>query len=158
MHKVDIDTVNIRKGTAMSKLAIGSVGLSALILTLIIPALELNSTHITNPEWPSHARLHEAWQLLTNAAISVFALVCVWTNRAPRIGISLALLICASFLASWALGPVYGGSMLHTDGAQLAIGGINVAVVVVLAVTTLLAVSLWQTKAVSIKQQQGVSR
>lgn len=142
----------------MSKLAIGSVGLSALILTVIIPSFELNSTHITNPEWPSHARLHEAWQLLTNAVISLLALGCVWTNRAPRIGISLVLLICASFLASWALGPVYGGSMLHTDGTQLAVGGMNVVVIVVLAVTVLLAVSLWQTKGENITQQHGVRR
>lgn len=140
----------------MPKFATASVGLSAIVFTVLIPVLELNATHLTNPDWPSHARLHEAWQLLTNAAISVLALRCVWTDRAPRIGMSLALVICASFLAAWALGSVYGGSMLHSDGTQMAIGGVNVAVIVVIAITALLVASLWQTKVPRISQKQGV--
>ena len=140
----------------MRKFAIASVGLSAIIFAVLIPVLELNSTHLTNPDWPSHARLHEAWQLLTNAAISVFALGCIWTARAPRIGISLALMISASFLTAWALGRFYGGSMLHTDGTQLAVGGANVGVIVVIALTALLVASLWKTKASNISQKHGV--
>lgn len=127
----------------MSKLATVSVGLSAIIFTMLIPILELNSTHLTNPDWPSHARLHEAWQLLTNAVISMLALGCVWSSKAPRIGISLALIICVSFLTAWAFGSVYGGSMLHSDGTQLAVGGINLAVIIVSILTVLLAFSLW---------------
>ena len=140
----------------MTKFVTASVGLSAVIFTVLIPLLELNSTHLTNPDWPSHARLHEAWQLLTNAAISMLALGCVWTARAPRIGISLALTICASFLIAWALGSVYGGSMLHSDGTQIAVVGINAAVIVVGAVTALLLASLWKTKVASISQKPGV--
>jgi hypothetical protein len=140
----------------MYKFATLSVGLSAIILTVVIPVFEINSTHLTNPEWPAHARLHEAWQLLTNAIISLLALWCVWSGRAPRIGISLALMICASFLTAWALGSVYGGSMLHTDGTQTAVAGINVVVIVVIAMTALLLASLWKTKAAEISQKQGV--
>tara|TARA_R110001592_G_scaffold363372_2_gene686319 strand:- start:202372 stop:202794 length:423 start_codon:yes stop_codon:yes gene_type:complete len=140
----------------MPKFATLSVGLSAIVFAVLIPVLELNSTHLTNSEWPSHARLHEAWQLLTNAAISVLALGCVWTNRAPRIGIILALMICASFLTAWALRSVYGGSMLHTDGTQMAVGGINVAVIVVIALTGVLLASFWKTKVFNFSQTQGV--
>lgn len=127
----------------MHKFATVSVALSAIIFTILIPVLELNSTHLTNPDWPSHARLHEAWQLLTNAAISVFAMGCVLTSRAPRIAISLSLIICISFLAAWALGSAYGGSMLHSDGTQMAVAGINLAVIVVGVLTVLLVSSLW---------------
>ncbi|CAA0108842.1 Uncharacterised protein [Halioglobus japonicus] len=140
----------------MPKFVTLSVGLSAIVFAVLIPVLELNSTHLTNPEWPSHARLHEAWQLLTNAAISVLALGCVWTNRAPRIGISLALMIGVSFLTAWALGSIYGGSMLHTDGTQMAVGGINVAVIVVIALTALLLASLWKIKVFNLSQKQGI--
>ena len=140
----------------MLKFATTSVGLSAIIFVVLIPVLELSSTHLTNPDWPSHARLHEAWQLLTNAAISALALGCVWTARAPRIGISLSLMICVSFLVAWALGSVYGGSMLHTDGTQLAVGGINVAVIVVIALTALLVASFWKAKVPSIPPKLGV--
>jgi hypothetical protein len=125
----------------MSKLAIFSVGLSAAIFSGLIPAMEINSTHLFNPEWPEHARLHEAWQLLTNASISLLAVACVWTQRAPRLGISLALIICGAFLTAWVLGSTYDGSMLHTDGTQMAVAGINVAVIVVFVVTGFLIFS-----------------
>lgn len=125
----------------MFKPATLSVGLSAVIFAGLIPVMEINSTHLLNPEWPEHARLHEAWQLLTNAGISLLAFACVWTRRAPRIGASLALIICSAFLAAWVLGETYGGSMLHTDGTQMAVAGINVAVIVVFVVTGLLAFS-----------------
>ncbi len=126
----------------MPKLATASVALSAIIFSALIPALEINATHLTNPQWPEHARLHEAWQILTNAALSLLALGCVWTTRAPRIGVSIALIICLSFLTAWAFGNTYGGSMLHTDGTQMAVGGLNIAVIVVLLVSTLLVSSL----------------
>ena len=125
----------------MSKLAKLSVGLSAAIFAVLIPAMEINSTHLFNPEWPEHARLHEAWQLLTNAGVSLLAVACVWTQRAARLGVSLALIICAAFLTAWVLGATYGGSMLHTDGTQMAVAGLNVAVIVVFIVTGLLAFS-----------------
>ncbi|MFK7895268.1 MAG: hypothetical protein AB8G23_05510 [Myxococcota bacterium] len=125
----------------MSKLATVSVGLSTLIFAGLIPVMEINSTHLFNPEWPEHARLHEAWQLLTNAGICALALACVWTQRAPRLGITLALIVCGAFLTAWALGASYGGSMLHTDGTQMAVAGVNVAVIIVAVVTGLLTFS-----------------
>lgn len=125
----------------MSKLAKFSVALSAVIFAALIPAIEVNATHLFNPEWPEHARLHEAWQLLTNAGISLLAVACVWTQRAPRLGISLALIICGAFLSAWGLAGSYGGSMFHTDGTQMAVAGLNVAVVIVFVVTGLLALS-----------------
>ena len=125
----------------MPKLATFSVGLSALIFAGLIPAMEINATHLFNPQWPEHARLHEAWQLLTNAGISLLAVASVWTQRAPRLGLSLALIICGAFLTAWILGATYGGSMLHTDGTQMAVAGLNVAVIVVFIVTTLLTFS-----------------
>ncbi len=50
-------------------------------------------------------------------------------------------MVSGSFLIAWVLGPTYGGSMLHTDGTQLAVAGVNVAVIVVFLVTSLLTVS-----------------
>ncbi len=126
----------------MRKLSVISVLLSSLVFGLLIPILEINPTHLLNPEWPSHARLHEAWQLITNAAVSVFALYLVATSKAPKIAIVLSLIINVSFLSAFVLAGSYGGSMLHTDGTQMAVGGINTAVLVVVAVTTILLFSL----------------
>jgi len=138
----------------MSKLATASVGFSVIIFTVLIPVLEVSPTHVFNLEWPSHARLHVAWQLLTNAALSILALGCVWSARSPRIGICIALIPIVSFLTAFTLRSVYGGSLFHTDGTQIAVGGINVAVLIMIPLTALLLVSLWTVNAAT--QKQGV--
>lgn len=138
----------------MLKLDTASVGLSVIIFVVLIPVLEISPTHIFNAQWPSHARLHIAWQLMTNAALSIVALGCVWSARSPRIGIGIALIPVVSFLTAFTLRPVYGGSLLHTDGTQIAVGGINVAVLIMIPLTALLLVSLW--KANASPQKSGV--
>jgi len=125
----------------MPKLALITITLSAFVLAVLIPYLEISDTHLTNPDWPSHARLHDAWQLLTNGTLSILALVLVWNGSAPRLGIAIAMIISISFLISLTLGPLYGGSMLNSDGTEMAVAGINVAVVLVAILTVLLALS-----------------
>jgi hypothetical protein len=130
----------------MNRLTFVAVTMNAIVFVLLIPFFELNSSHLTNPLWPSHARLHEAWQLLTNAAIAIFALRLALNRRGPWIAIALCLIPGVSFLIAWATSASYGGSMLHSDGTQMAIAGINVAVLVVAAVTSLLVVSAFREK------------
>jgi hypothetical protein len=125
----------------MPKLAIISISLCALILVGLIPFLEISDTHLTNPDRPSHARLHNAWQLLTNGALSILALVLVWQGRVPKFGIGIALIIIISFFVSLILGSLYGGSMLRSDGTQMALAGVNVTVIVVSILTVLLLLS-----------------
>ncbi len=126
----------------MRNFSVISVLLTSLVFGLLIPILEINQTHLFNSEWPSHARLHEAWQLITNTAISALALYLAWTGKAPKIAIVLSLIIGLSFLTAFALGGSYGGSMLHTDGTQMTLGGINVAVLIVVPLTAMLLFSL----------------
>lgn len=126
----------------MKKISVLPVLLTSLVFGLLIPILEINQTHLFNPEWPSHARLHEAWQLITNAAISALALYLVWTGKAPKIATVLSLIIGLSFLAAFALSGSYGGSMLHTDGTQMTLGGINVAILIVAPLMAVLIFSL----------------
>lgn len=118
------------------------VTISALVSGIIIPILELNETHLFNPDWPAHARLHEAWQLMTNSALSALAVFLIWSGRAPRLAILLSLIISLPFLLAFAAGPTYGGSMLHSDGTQLAVGGLNLAVLIALVFSALLLFSL----------------
>lgn len=131
----------------MNRLTIVAVTMNAIVFALLIPVLELNSSHLTNPLWPSHARLHEAWQLLTNAAIAILALRLAFSGRDSWVAIALCLITEVSFLIAWATSSSYGGSMLHSDGTQMAIAGINVAVLVVAALTSLLVVSAFRAKA-----------
>ncbi len=118
------------------------VTVGALVSGVIIPILELNETHLFNPDWPAHARLHEAWQLMTNSALSALAVFLIWSGRAPRLAIILSLIISAPFLLAFAAGSTYGGSMLHSDGTQLAVAGINLGVLIALVFSSLLLLSL----------------
>ena len=130
----------------MNRLTIVAVTMNAIVFALLIPVLELNSSHLTNPLWPSHARLHEAWQLLTNAAIAILALRLAFSRRDSWVAIVLCLITEVSFLIAWATSSSYGGSMLHSDGTKMAIAGFNVAVLVVAALTLLLVVSAFREK------------
>lgn len=37
------------------------VTIGILFYALAVPLLEINATHVFNPEWVPHARLHEVW-------------------------------------------------------------------------------------------------
>jgi hypothetical protein len=102
---------------------------------LLTPILEIGPTHVFNPDWPGHARLHEVWQLMTH---STFALLCVWLawwGRNIRLAALIALIVSGGFLAAYALNPLYDGTMKHSDGSELTLGGINVAVAIMVLAT-----------------------
>lgn len=40
------------------------ITLCILLYAAGVPYLEVNETHVFNMEWPSHARLHNVWQLI----------------------------------------------------------------------------------------------
>jgi hypothetical protein len=110
---------------------------TALVTVVGIPVLEINDSHLFNPDWPPHARLHEAWQLGTNAGL---ALTAVWLafKGLPRLASGLALLIVAPLLIAYALRSGFGGSMSR-DGLNDTIAGASGIPVIIML---LLAASL----------------
>lgn len=123
----------------MTKLA---VALHALVIVLIVPYLEVSATHLFNPDWPAHARLHEAWQLVTNAALAILAVLYVWAWRRPMTALAICLAVSAPFLLAWITKGTYGGSMQHSDGSEILVLGVNAAVLLMFVITTLLTVAL----------------
>lgn len=103
--------------------------LAILLFALAVPLLEVNATHVFNPDWPAHARLHEVWQLITNSALGVVALWWVWVRGDVRLPALLTLLVTGGFLAAYLLRSGYGGSMVHSDGSEKLVLGINIGVV-----------------------------
>lgn len=118
---------------------------SKLILTLcvlvfgaVVPVLETNATHVFNPLWPEHARLHEVWQLVSNSALAALCLYLAWGRSDVRLASVIALCVSVGFLGAFSLADTYGGSMRHTDGSEIAVGGVHIAVVVMAVVTAAL--------------------
>ena len=81
----------------MYRFAAVVVTVSALVSGIIILILELNESHLFNSGWPSHARLHEAWQLMTNSALSALSVFLICSGRAPGLAILLSLIISIPF-------------------------------------------------------------
>jgi hypothetical protein len=85
---------------------------------------------VFNPDWVAHARLHEVWQLITNSSLGAIALWLTWMSADGKGKASvLALVVTGGFLAAYALQGLYGGSMVHPDGTEKTVLGINVGVI-----------------------------
>jgi hypothetical protein len=108
--------------TTAARIAL-SVG--ALIYGVVVPILELNRTHVWDPLWPAHARLHEVWQLVTNTAFAAVSLGWIWAQRRVRMPILVAALITGGFLVAYVLRDAYGGSMVLSNGTEKRLAGLN---------------------------------
>lgn len=100
-----------------------------LLYACAVPFLEINATHLFNPQWVSHARLHEAWQLATNTSIGALSLWLAWCRNEIRVPAILTLVVAGGFLVAYVLRGAYGGSMRHTDGSELTVLGVNLGVI-----------------------------
>lgn len=50
------------------------ITIAILTYAFVVPVLELNDTHLFNPDWMPHVRIHELWQLITNTSLGVYSL------------------------------------------------------------------------------------
>jgi hypothetical protein len=118
------------------------VPLNAAVFILVVPYLEIGQTHVFNPDWPAHARLHEVWQLLTNAGIALLSLWALWRAERPVLAGGLALLVSGPFMAAYLLRHQYGGSMQHSDGSELLLLGLNPAVYLLAGISVALTAGM----------------
>ncbi|WP_309644311.1 hypothetical protein [Phenylobacterium sp.] len=121
------------------------ISLCVLTFGLLVPVLEINATHVWNPDWPAHARLHEVWQLITNCLLAGGCLWLAWVRNQVAAASLLALAVISGFLAAYLVRGAYGGSMVHPNGSELLVGGVNPATAVMLAAAIALAGCLWST-------------
>jgi hypothetical protein len=84
---------------------------------------DFNKTHATNPLWPPHARFHVVWQVLSQTGISLVILYLLWRDAADYtvhiwIAATLNYVWGASFYATLASMPVYGGALKDVNGIK----------------------------------------
>ncbi len=104
------------------------VTIGIIFYAIIVPILEINDSHVFNPQWPPHARLHEVWQLFTNTSMGIVGLWLLWFCDNVRVPCLFTFFVFGGFLMSYVTGPLYGGSMLLSDGTVTKILGINIGV------------------------------
>lgn len=104
-----------------------SVGI--VFYAAVVPLLEVNASHVFNPAWVPHARVHEVWQLLANTTLGLFAAWRLWRHHDVRTASTINVIVMLSFLAAFALRDTYGGSMVVEGRGELRLLGLNLAVV-----------------------------
>ena len=103
-----------------------TITFSIFLYAVVVPILEINDTHVFNPDWTPHVRIHEVWQLITNSCIGLFCLWLMWVKKETRVSAILSLLITGGFLLAFAFKDSYGGSMKYLDGNEKTFLGINI--------------------------------
>ncbi|BFM11020.1 hypothetical protein R50072_11730 [Simiduia litorea] len=121
------------------------IALGVVIYAVVVPFLEINSSHVFNPSWPAHARFHEVWQLTTNFFIGIVALWLAFNKNSIRIASILNIVVMGGALVAHVLEKSYGGSIISGNTGIIILGmelaAFAASVVVVLAITALFLAS-----------------
>ena len=81
-----------------------------LILAGIGPLLlDIGDTHLFNPDWDEHSRVHEVWRLATNVMIAFLGLYLIWKKNMHSIASLLSLCMILGFMISVITMPFYKG-------------------------------------------------
>lgn len=107
-----------------------AVTLGVLVFGALLPILEIGPTHVFNPAWPPHARLHEVWQLVTNSALTALCLWLVWRRGVIWLPSLIGLCVMGGVLVAHGLEARYGGALLYAGGPTASLLGANLAQVI----------------------------
>jgi hypothetical protein len=95
----------------------------AAVVTLAVPAIaDVNTTHMLNPLWPPHARLHGAALLLVNIACGAISLFLLWgsyAERGSRLAVRFAALLPAMGWAALFGALPFPGTSSYPDGQTI---------------------------------------
>ena len=105
-----------------------AITFSVFLYAIVVPFLDISDTHIWNPDWTPHVRIHEVWQLITNSTIGLVCLWLVWYKKEVQVSTLLSLIVTGGFLLAFLLKDSYGGSMKYLDGSEKTALGINLGV------------------------------
>ncbi|MDB3947821.1 hypothetical protein N9386_01190 [Gammaproteobacteria bacterium] len=71
--------------------------------------IDIGATHLLNPDWDAHARVHEVWRLSTNTLIAILGLYLLWIKQREFLAALLSLCLLIGFWISVFLMPFYDG-------------------------------------------------
>ena len=125
------------------------VTIPALFLAIAPPLADLNATHVGNPLWSAHARLHTVW-------VGLLALGILWRGAqqpargAVLLASALVGAVLLGFFVAAATQSMYGGALTDPNGIPFQVGPLdaNLAGFSVLAVLLAVAVgAVWRPAA-----------
>ena len=100
-----------------------------LIVGGIVPIIvDIGPSHLLNPNWDAHARVHEVWRLSTNFLIFSLGIYLLWMKKNEVLSAILSLCIHLGFVFSAATMSLYGGAATGEGVPEPSITGIPVNV------------------------------
>ena len=98
-----------------------------LIVGGIFPIIvDIGSSHLFNPNWDAHARVHEVWRLSTNFLVFGLGIYLLWVKKNELLSAFLSLCIHLGFVFSAATMSLYGGAAIGEGVPEPSIIGIPV--------------------------------
>ena len=81
-----------------------------LLLGTILPLIvDTGHTHLLNPDWDAHSRVHEVWRLSTNIFIAGIGLYLLWISNYSLLPALLSMCIVLGFFSAIFTMSLYGG-------------------------------------------------
>ena len=110
----------------------------ALICAGLGPLLiDVGITHLQNPDWDAHARVHEVWRLSTNTFIAFLGLYLIWIMQKELLAAILSLCLLLGFWVSVLLMPFYDGLAIGQGVNELEPFGIPLNIISFAAVSVI---------------------
>ena len=86
---------------------------------------DLNASHVLNPDWPPHSRLHMVWLLATNTSLAALSLFLVWKRGQVVMAGVLGVCVIGGFWVAAATLGFYGGALSDMGGIGTKILGLE---------------------------------
>ena len=120
-----------------------AVTLGTLVYGIVPAIADLNETHLYNPDWSPHARVHGAWVLFFGLLMSFLALFLLWVRNELALSIIIGLCFVAGFWLAFLTSSLYGGALVDANGVETRILGLESNVFVFSVLGILFGASLY---------------
>ena len=109
--------------------------------------MDISHTHVLNPDWTGHARLHNVWLIGITAGLGLWSLWLIWgVKDNPLASIRQACLngviVLGAFLLAVFTSPLYGGSIVVPVDGQVPTEGVY-GNVIAFSISLLLMIIGW---------------
>ena len=92
-------------------------------------SIDVGITHLLNPDWDAHARVHEVWRLSTNSFIAFIGLYLIWIMQKELLAALLSLCLLLGFWVSVFLMPFYDGLAVGQGVGELEPFGVPINII-----------------------------
>ncbi len=123
----------------VSKVLVSLGSLSYGVMPLVA---DLNESHLLNPEWMAHAKLHLAWLLATGSCLTVYSLYLIWRRSQVLEAAIIGLCVMSGFWIAASTKALYGGLFVDPNNEAPSILGLHPNVFSFIFVTGFLVAGL----------------